>query len=365
MKAADQASEALWRVAWADIREGKWEEAAERLEKLAHKKLNPMERNRLEYWKIRLQEEQKKTVKKEVYEEFVMHPSFYGLVMLDRLGRKPKFQRKLLKSMFRVARGRRSGGYSSEVTKDVVVQSAARMYRMGLEKEARGALVGYACAQELPAEQLRTVGRLLEHMGAPELAYRIQKRKERDWLAGPLHKKNIAQWFALYPKPYWQLFEEVAKKEKIDPFLHVGLVRTESMFDAKIVSWAGATGLGQLMPGTAKQAYVDVFHRRLRNRSLTDPGLNLRLSARVLKDGLRSFRKNPLLAAANYNGGPRIARKFDGRDKSEPLEYWIENLPVKETRKYIRKVFQSYAVYKLLHDPKIGVRNAKLPFPRR
>ena len=141
-----------------------------------------------------------------------------------------------------------------------------------------------------------------------------------------------------------------ANAEKVDPLLLYALSREESTFDPQIVSWAGATGLTQLMPATAVGAYATVYRKRLTDLSvLTDPALNLRLGAHVLGDGLRRFGVVPLALAA-YNGGPGLASRTLPRSKAIDFDLWVETISVRETRRYVKRVIGTWGKYRFLYD---------------
>jgi soluble lytic murein transglycosylase len=129
----------------------------------------------------------------------------------------------------------------------------------------------------------------------------------------------------------------------------LALVREESTFDPEIVSWAGATGLAQLMPATAIGAYADVFKKRLTDlERLTDPQLNLRLGARVLKAGLDRWDNTEALALSAYNGGNGLTKRILPERKL-PFDRWVETIPVKETRGYVKRVIETWGIYRLLY----------------
>ncbi|CAN0577373.1 unnamed protein product, partial [Laminaria digitata] len=153
-----------------------------------------------------------------------------------------------------------------------------------------------------------------------------------------------------YSRPYLEELSAAAKAERLDPLFLTALSREESTFNPNIVSWAGATGLAQLMPGTAIGAYADVFKGRLKPERLTEPALNLRLGAHVLAQGLRGFRRVEPLALAAYNGGPGLARRFVPKEAVD-FDLWVETLSVKETRRYVRRVSETWGIYHWLYDP--------------
>jgi soluble lytic murein transglycosylase-like protein len=118
------------------------------------------------------------------------------------------------------------------------------------------------------------------------------------------------------PAPYAAEIEAAAQRHGIDPALLKGLIRQESGFDPAARSSAGATGLTQLMPGTAAALGVDP----------SDPAQAIEGGARYLKQQLDRFGGDPSLALAAYNAGPGAVAKFGGVP------------PYAETQGYVQKV---------------------------
>ncbi len=140
-----------------------------------------------------------------------------------------------------------------------------------------------------------------------------------------------------------------AKEVELDPSVLRGLVRQESVFDARAKSHAGAVGLMQLMPATAKSLSRSVLHSRYRNEFLYDPGANAALGAAYLRRLIDQFGGSTVLALAAYNGGPsriaRIARESPRLAEDE----LFETIPVFETRDYVRRVLLYSESYRELY----------------
>lgn len=140
-----------------------------------------------------------------------------------------------------------------------------------------------------------------------------------------------------------------AKEFGVDPALLRGLVRQESIFEPRARSRAGALGLTQLMPATAKSLARSVLRARYRSAFLYDPGVNARLGAAYFRQLLDRFGGKPVFALAAYNGGPtrmaRIVRENPGREDDEVFE----SHPAYETRDYVRRVMLYAESYRELY----------------
>ena len=152
-----------------------------------------------------------------------------------------------------------------------------------------------------------------------------------------------------YPIEKNGLLAASAQEVELDPSVLRGLVRQESVFDAGARSHAGAVGLMQLMPSTAKSLSRSVLHSRYRNDFLYDPGANAALGAAYLKRLIGQFDGSTVLALAAYNGGPsriaRIARENPRLSEDE----LFESIPIFETRDYVRRVLLYSESYRELY----------------
>jgi soluble lytic murein transglycosylase len=146
-----------------------------------------------------------------------------------------------------------------------------------------------------------------------------------------------------YPVPFHDVFREYAKSHGLDEAWVLGLARQESRFIADARSAAGAAGLMQLMPRTARFVASKIGMRRFHHRDVTKVETNVNLGARYMKLVLDQL-GHPVLASTAYNAGPSRARRW--RD-ARPLEgaIYIENIPFTETRDYVRKVMANSVFY--------------------
>lgn len=135
--------------------------------------------------------------------------------------------------------------------------------------------------------------------------------------------------------------------------LAYAIARQESEFNIGAVSGAGARGLLQLMPGTARQLAKKAGMTFSQARLTTDAGYNATLGAAFLGEQLGRFNGSYVLTFAGYNAGPNraaqwVARYGDPRGKDiDAVVDWIERIPYTETRSYVQRVMENYEVYKM------------------
>jgi soluble lytic murein transglycosylase len=151
--------------------------------------------------------------------------------------------------------------------------------------------------------------------------------------------------FALrYLMPYREHFATAAREQDVDEALLLGLARQESRFNPGIVSSAGAVGLMQLMPPTAKWVAKQLGRSDYDPTRIGDIALNTQFGAYYFKYWLERLDRMPALAAAAYNAGPGRAQAWRN---GAPFEgaIWVETIPFNETRDYVKKVLANSVYY--------------------
>jgi len=156
-----------------------------------------------------------------------------------------------------------------------------------------------------------------------------------------------------FPLRYREAVAEQAHRTGLDAAWIYAVLRQESAFDPKAVSSAGARGLMQLMPATARELLRDLERdpgqALASGTDLHDPELNIALGTRYLARVQRRFGGHPALAAAAYNAGPgTVARWLPERPVEADL--WIATIPYPETRAYVRRVL----AYRLIYQERLG-----------
>jgi len=150
-----------------------------------------------------------------------------------------------------------------------------------------------------------------------------------------------------YLAPYREALGENARAQQLEEAWVLGLVRQESRFSAAVKSSAGAAGLMQLMPATAKWVAGRMGMRDYSWVRVTDTQVNAALGTYYLRHVLDRLDGNPVLAAAAYHAGPGRARKWRDTHALEGAIY-AETIPFNETRDYVKKVMNNTMYYAAL-----------------
>ena len=215
------------------------------------------------------------------------------------------------------------------------------------EREYRHA--GWAHRKEIYA--LSELQRRFERIGAMNQALRIaglivNLERERGM---PV---TLASFRRLYPAYYVAEISRTAQDFGLDPNLVLAIIRQESAFDETALSRAGARGLMQVMPATGRQMARKLRLKGFSTEDLWNPQTSILLGARHLADHLRYFRdskdKRFHLALSAYNAGLDVVRKWSARFPAHDVDEFVESIPYRETRNYVKLVYRNYQVYSYL-----------------
>lgn len=189
--------------------------------------------------------------------------------------------------------------------------------------------------RRMPLEQMVIAGRLAEKLG---------------WYRNGIQVMAEAQYWddlqVRFPIVYKEHVTKAAQQTSVNPLFIFAVTRQESAFVHDAKSTAGALGLMQLLPATAKQtAQKNGLSFTLQD--LMRPEKNIALGSRYLNHLLGVFEGNRILAAAAYNAGPTRVKKWLNKDRNAQLPYdvWIETIPYKETRGYVQNVLSFSVIY--------------------
>jgi soluble lytic murein transglycosylase len=228
------------------------------------------------------------------------------------------------------------------------VRAGVSLARLGLIQEAR-------------AEW----GAVPEHTLSPdEMAWFTELR----WLAGDWldAHDDMRQWLlthppgtlgdrepqilrVTYPDQYWLEVQKQAVGYGYEPRLLHALVREESDFNRAIVSHAGAHGLSQLMPATAREV-AGWLHISVSTAQLDDPSVNLQLGGRYFDAMHRQHAGSPYLSLAAYNAGGGRVKEWRAAWGNVPTDEFVERIPFRETRGYVKRVMGSWQTMRWQFD---------------
>ena len=204
--------------------------------------------------------------------------------------------------------------------------------------------------------EVAMLAHLAEALGDTQMSVRVGK-------AAVARSMNLAY----YAYPVHSLPQYTPLRKPPEPAVILGIARQESEFNTLTLSGAGARGILQVMPVTAKHVCRDYKIKCDIPRLMKDPVYNTMMGSAYISDRMDEFTGSYVLMLAGYNAGPGRAREWikefgDPRDaKVDPID-WIHRIPFEETREYVQKVLSNIQIYRArLGDEANAVRlNADL-----
>jgi soluble lytic murein transglycosylase len=194
-----------------------------------------------------------------------------------------------------------------------------------------------------PKELYRSI-ELSEWLGEEDGAYAQARLLTRYFVSGAtLYRKGLQR---LYPRPFKKQVDAACKQYGVENNFVWAVMRQESAFKPAATSWAGASGLMQLMPGTAKDEAKRIGLQKYDIYDVTD---NVNMGTAHLARLAKSFDRPEWIMAA-YNAGAGNARKWlvDGK-RNLAADFWIEQVRFDETCDYVQKVLGNLETYRLLY----------------
>ncbi len=220
------------------------------------------------------------------------------------------------------------------------VKAAVIARKSGLDLPIVRAFLNQLRATMDSEAEVAMVAHLAEALGDTQAAVRIAK-------SAVARGQNLTIYaYPVHPFPAY-----TALRQPPEAAMLLGIARQESEFNTRIVSGAGARGLLQVMPITARHVCRDYKIKCDIPRLLTDMSYNTSLASAYIADRMEEFKGSYVLAIAGYNAGPGRARQWirqfgDPRDPKVDVIDWIERIPFEETREYVGKVLSNIQIYR-------------------
>jgi soluble lytic murein transglycosylase len=341
-------AEPLWEEGWAAYQRGDAETAVERWSDLAELYPGSREAHRGLYWKARALEDQgREGSARRVYEALLETSDttdFYRRQALVRLGSTPWLV----------------GTAAEEVVElkpweiDPRLERAKLLTDLGLDRLAKRETEIVAEVSD-PRDATALSAMILSRSGEHREAMGLL-RKAYPQLGGPFQGAIPTDVLrAYYPLAYADEIREGARRTGLPPYLVAGIIRQESAFDPRATSHAGARGLMQLMPPTAREVAESLGHRYDPDK-LYDPQFSILLGSTYFSRVLKSFDGNVELALAGYNGGPnRIRRLWKERESGAGVDEFFETLRIDESRNYVKRILVLADSYRRLYPDEEAV----------
>ncbi len=260
--------------------------------------------------------------------------TYYGQLARARLG---------LSTSDRLRLALPSDGETQAFNRHPLKRAVTLLAEIGLENRTRHLLLELAEAHDTQGWK-RLSAAFAETHGRPDMAVQISKKAER---AGfPLGSLGYPEITPPRPKT----------GNPVETPLVLAVIRQESQFYTRAKSHAGARGLMQVMPATARRVAKDNRLPYSRDKLLKDPNYNLIIGQVYLGDMIKTFDGSYPMALAAYNAGPHRVRRWvrsfgDPRADEIDIIDWVEMIPFTETRNYVQRVLENLGVYRAYMVP--------------
>ena len=289
----------------------------------------PISLSRALYWQGRAYEAkgEKKSAKTAYSEAAQNQTAYYGLLAAERLG--------LNLDVGLLADNRPADWRTASFAASSVFQVARLLVRAGDRSLAKRFLLHLA--ERLSSGELDQLADYALEANEPHIAVLIAKQ--------------AAERGIILPRAYFPITDLVPDDLPVSRALALSISRRESEFDAAVISPAGARGLMQVMPGTAKQIAPTAGLPYEPGRLTSDPAYNVALGSTYLRKLIDEFGPALALVASGYNAGPGRPRSWiadfgDPRRADVDVVDWVETIPFTETRTYVMRVVESIVIYR-------------------
>jgi soluble lytic murein transglycosylase len=327
----ESAEEALWGIAWMNYTEGNYDIAFESLEGLSVYRKS-RDYHKYLYWRGKSIEHlnaacsgietECEKISNGFPKELSVNGSYYGYLMKFRYGVGELLGKT---AMLEVER-----------PEGTAYERMEALALIGMKDEAVTELKAVISKRRKSAELLY-LGHLAMALDEYKSIIRFAERAEGE------------EFLALsYPLAYSEIINPAAVSKGIDPYLVLALIREESRFDPEALSWAGAYGLMQLMPATARRMKAKAGVKFTYKAELHEAEKNIPIGIEYLSLVLKEFGELPF-SIASYNAGENAVKGWMERFEGREMDEVIEDIPYLETRKYVKRVLKSYWQYRVLN----------------
>lgn len=304
------------------LKEQKWNELIS-----AINAVNSTERKqvRWKYWQARAWEQLGKTKRaNSIFEGIATETNYYGFLAADRVKKPYRFTSEPL----------RRDEAALEVLKQIpAILRTEELYALDRITEAR-----------------REWNRVIRTLDENRTKLAAILAHEWEWhdnaiftVAKTRHRKDLDLRF---PTPYRDLIFNTAENYGLDPEWIYGVARRESAFNVVARSSAGAMGLMQILPSTARIQSKSLGLGSPSYSDLLNSDRNILLGSSYLNKMLKRFSGNQVIATAAYNAGPnRVSKWLPKQGNKISPDVWVDTIPYKETREYVRAVMAYATIF--------------------
>ena len=356
---SEYADRAVWRAGFVLYRAGKYEEALQAFEELSTNASASYIRDQSLFWGGKCLERMDDSARAKTWFQRASlgFPSSYystrarGVLSASHTGQEP-----LSSGAREKERAPRSGerSYVSSQTpddRDPRLERAYLLASLGMRRAAERELIWAERTGSRDPDTLRELRTAYDAIGAWYRALKIsvRLRTSKEMAESALALREV------YPEYYWEEVARSARRNDVDPYLLLAIIRQESFFNPEAQARAGERGLMQVLPSTGRVLAQRAAMEDFVLDDLYRPDVCIRLGSRFLADRIDAFRSRfedgariPLAIAA-YNAGPGAVERWIHRLPMEDMDVFMESIPYGGTRQYVKLVLRNYRIYEYLY----------------
>ena len=343
------ATETAWKLAWSNLQKNNTDNALAYLKQgLKTKIFNSELKAKLLYWQGKIQQATgRKDLAEKSFKKLILHQpnTYYGMRLIS--------SKDIPESTLAVVKTRKAKLYAAP-TDPLSKKTNELLTRTEF-------LFDIAEPEQALRELFAGLGRYKNSTRNWHVSHMLHRRGEHHALlrifANYYHPRMISLdvgdyplWELAYPRPYWSKLKSFANQAGIDPYFALAIMREESHFDPQALSSSKAIGLMQLMPATAKDVAKRKKIKLKEKEEIFNPELNALLGTLYLGRLSNQFKSELIYTAGGYNAGPHNMSKWLNRWNNKSLDAFVEQIPFKETRNYVKRVYRTYKLYKQIYS---------------
>ncbi len=236
---------------------------------------------------------------------------------------------------------------SEKLRQNLFYRKGKTLTTLGLLEDARIAFK--TLRKSASKKDLWGLAMILDSADVFSISHDIARRRTGTWEnVFPRHQTH-QRWKISYPKPYLKQVSTFTKKVNLENEIVYAIMREESGYNPQIRSWAGARGLLQLMPSTAKVIASKSGINRSKANRLLEPENAIEIGTAYMDELSSQTVGHPAFIIAGYNGGWGNLSRWLKNTKTNDLDLFVEEIPYGQTRNYTKRVLRSYWAYKIIY----------------
>jgi soluble lytic murein transglycosylase len=321
------AEDGAWNLGWIYYNRGKLNQALATFSSFTSSSV-PFNSTNNKYWKARVLEKQgKKAEAFAIYNELAMSqkPSYHSYLAQIKTGKRPSF-----------------GGLTPQA------------YARSADNDSKRLKVDLLADMEMFDDASLEIDEMLKHSSTDKdlIQASILYARVNDFYDSVRVAEGLNSPVAIslsYPRAYSEIVKAYARKYHVDEYVVYSIMREESRFQKDARSSANAIGLMQLLPSTARLTAAELGMNGFNTGMLNVPRINIELGIYYFKKMLNRFNGDIRLALASYNAGADRAEDWLIMFPNLAKDEFVEEIPFRETRNYIRRILRSYGAYKAIY----------------